>query len=293
MDTGHGFEPAAEPLASLAAEFDQSWLKVQDGVELRVFRWRPRGGEDETPLVFVAGWVSVVEGWLPVLQELVKRRRVVYIETREKRSARIDGKLLGIDAFGVDRLADDLIRIAAEPDGDAERAVWFGSSMGANAILEALKGGRLPARGAFLVGPNSSFRIPWWGWPVLRMPAALYHVFKPFIIWYLRHFRIDERAEPEQMRRYVRTLDAADPLRLKLSARAIVDYAVWPELDTITVPVTIAFAATDRLHSVSEVTAIVTAIPGGRIVECPSNAAMHDARIIEPLERFIAELDSV
>jgi hypothetical protein len=89
------------------------------------------------------------------------------------------------------------------------------------------------------------------------------------------------------MIRYERTLRAADPLRLKLSARAVVGFQAWPELETIAVPVAIAYAPTDTLHGEREVRSIVAAIPGGRAVKCLSNAYMHDARIVDDLERFI------
>ena len=77
---------------------------------------------------------------------------------------------------------------------------------------------------------------------MVRLPAAAYHPAKRFALWYLRNFRVDAKAEPDQMRRYVRTLNAADPVRLKLSARAVLDYSVWPDLETATTPVAIAYA---------------------------------------------------
>lgn len=267
--------------------WEERWLAVDEGVELRVLE---RRGPAAAPVIFVAGWVSVVAGWAPVLERLALGRPVVYVETREKRSARLARHHLRVREFTLSRLALDLIDLAAVLDVDAGRAVWFGSSMGANAILEALKEGRLPGRGAFLVGPNAAFAIPWWGRPLLWAPSDLYHAIKYFVIWYLRHFRVDETAEPEQMRRYERTLHAAEPLRLKLSARAIRRYEARSGLGSISLPVTVAYAASDRLHGEEEVGAIVSAIPSAHALRCPSNAYMHDERIVADLERFIGSL---
>jgi pimeloyl-ACP methyl ester carboxylesterase len=264
---------------------------VQDGVELRVLRWSPLADSALDPLVFVPGWVSVVEGWRPLLEELIPRRPVVYIETREKRSARIDSRKMRPSEFAIPRLARDLIEIAATLDFNVDQALWFGSSMGSNAIIEALKHDRLPARAAFLVGPNAEFAIPWWGKPLLYSPSALYHVIRPFLLWYIRRFRVDSEAEPEQMARYVRTLNAADPLRLKLSARGVVGYTVWGDLETIGAPVAIAYAPTDTLHSEGEVKAILERMPGGVGVECPTNTYMHEAAVAEDIERFERSLD--
>jgi hypothetical protein len=281
-------EPAGDPIRSGAA-YSERWIAVQDGVELKLSEWRPQDST-EPPLYFVAGWVSVVEGWRPLLEVLVRRRPVVYIETREKRSARIERHRMRVDSFTVDRLSEDLCEVARVLEADGSRAIWFGSSMGSNAILEGLKGGRLPARAAFLVGPNAAFNFPWWSPPLLRVPAASYSVAKHLVIWYLRHFRVDVRREPDQMRRYERTLNAAEPVRLKLSARAAVGYSLWPGLDTVTAPVAIAYAASDVLHAASEAKSIVATLPAGLAVECPSNTYMHRAEVARDIEEFIAGL---
>jgi pimeloyl-ACP methyl ester carboxylesterase len=284
-------ESSVDPIRAAGVDFAERWIAVDQGVELRVLEWQPRQAHGADPLVFVAGWVSVVEGWLPVLREMIPRRPVFYVETREKRSARIARGRLRVSEFTVERLAQDLIGVVRSLEIDTDRAVWFGSSMGSNAILEGFKNERLAGRGAFLIGPNAEFRFPWWGRPILYGPAWLYHPIKYFVIWYLRNFRVDAQSEPEQMLRYERTLRSAHPLRLKLSARAIVDYQACPGLDTIVVPVAIAYAASDVLHAEDEVRGIVAAIPRGTTVECPTNAYMHDARIVEDIERFIERLE--
>lgn len=281
---------APDPIDS-GLSYSERWTPVQDGVALKVMQWEPNAGSGGTPLVFVAGWVSVVAGWRPLLEALVPRRRVVYIETREKRSAEIARHQMRVPNFTVGRLAKDLRRVADHLDFDGSQAVWFGSSMGSNAIIEALKGGQLPGRGAFLVGPNAAFRVPWWGRPLLHCPAVAYHPAKRFVLWYIRHFRVNVEQDPEQMRRYERTLNAADPVRLKLSARAVIDYTVWPGLESVAAPVAIAFAASDTLHGEDEARAIVDRLPRGTAVECPSNTYMHRADVATDIDRFIASLD--
>lgn len=282
-------EDILDPIES-GVGYTSELVPVADGVELSVRTWLPEHADETNPLVFVAGWISVIEGWRPLLEVLAPSRVLHYVETREKRSAKFTRNPLRPEDFEVARLADDLCAVAEALGVDGSRTVWFGSSMGANAILEALKGDRLPARGAFLVGPNSEFRFPWWGRPIVRLPAAAYHPAKHFALWYLRNFRVDAKAEPDQMRRYVRTLNAADPVRLKLSARAVLDYSVWPGLETATAPVAIAYATSDILHGEQEARAIVDRLPNGRAVECPSNTYMHRAEVATEIDEFVASL---
>ena len=155
------------------------------------------------------------------------------------------------------------------------------------AILEALKGDRLKAKAAFVVGPNIEFHFPWWGRPLVHLPPWVYSAAKPFVLWYLRTFRVNVREDPEQMARYVRTIRAADPERIMLSARAVIDYEAMPGLDTISPPVAVAYAANDTLHGEEEVQQIVDAMPQGVEVKCPSNTYMHTAEVVADLDRFL------
>jgi pimeloyl-ACP methyl ester carboxylesterase len=242
----------------------------------------------------VAGWISLVRGWIPLLERLVTTHPVYYLETREKRSAEIDPQMMRPKSFSIPRLADDLIAVSEQLGLDNGETVLFGSSMGSNAILEALKGGRLPAKAAFLVGPNAEFVFPWWGPTAIRiLPPAVIQGLKKFVIWYLRRFRVNARDDPAQMARYVRTIREADPERLKLSALAVVGYSVMQGLKTISTPVAVAYAASDSLHSEDEVRRIVDAMPRGTAVACPSNTYMHTATVAEDLENYLAGLDQI
>ena len=270
--------------------FSERRLPVEDGVSLRLFEWQPGDDPQADPIFFVAGWVSLVTGWRPLLEHLVQTRRVCYLETREKRSAEIDRRLMRPESFSIPRLAEDLIVAAARLGLDGRRTVLFGSSMGSNAILEALKNGRLPAKAAFLVGPNAEFHFPWWGRPLVHLPAWVYSLAKPFVLWYLRTFRVNVREDPDQMARYVRTVRSADPQRIMLSARAVIDYRALPGLETISTPVAVAYAGSDTLHGEGEVRRLVDAMPRGTAVSCPSNTYMHTAAVAADLEKYLAGL---
>jgi len=276
-----------DPISSVVA-FLHHQVEVEAGVRLTVYEWQP--GTGAVPLVFVAGWVSVIEGWRPLLQVLVRERPVYYIETREKRSAVIDRRLLRPASFAIPKLANDLITICDQLTIDPERRVFFASSMGSNAVLEALKRRRLAARGAFLIGPNAEFRFPIWGRGLVALPASIYHLIRPFVIWYVGRFRVNVKEDPEQMARYERTLRAAHPQRLKLSAQAVLGYSVLPGLETVAAPVAVAYAPSDTLHGADEVRRIVDSMPCGEAVECRSNTYMHTAEVAADLQRFLATL---
>lgn len=263
-------------------------VEVEPGVRLAVHEWNPDTGA--RPVVFVAGWISIIDGWRPLLEALVLERPVVYIETREKRSAEIAARAMRPEAFSIPRLGLDLVAVCDRLDIDPDRRVFFASSMGSNAVIEGLKGGRLAGGGAFLIGPNAEFRFPAWGKALTYLPAGIYHLARPFMVWYLARFRVNTRDDPEQMARYRRTLRAAHPQRLKLSARAVLGYSIFPGIETISAPVAIAHAPSDTLHEGDDVHRIVDAIPHGRAVVCPSNTYMHTAAVLDDFNRFLGTL---
>lgn len=280
-----------DPIAAEGARFSQDQVEVGDGVRLRCYRWDPRSQIGAAPVFFIAGWISLVTGWKALLQELVRTRQVVYLETREKPSAEIPPRLMKASDFTIQRLADDLVSAAGTLGLDNDRTILFGSSMGSNAILEALKGSRLQAKAAFLVGPNAEFYFPAWGKVAVRVvPAWLIERLKGFVIWYLRKFRVDSNSDPEQMARYVRTVRAADALRLKLSARAVQGYSALPGLESITAPVAVAYAESDILHDERKVRRMVDAMPLGTAVSCPSNTYMHDVDVARDLDAYLESL---
>jgi pimeloyl-ACP methyl ester carboxylesterase len=279
------------PVAVRGVQFNERRLTVEEGVSLRLYEWRPKDDDGADPILFVAGWISLVTGWVPLLERLVQVRPVFYLETREKESAEISPNLMRPESFSVSRLAEDLVEVSNQLELDSGRTVLFGSSMGSNAILEALKGDRLAAKAAFVVGPNAEFHFPWWGRPLVHLPRWVYSAAKPFVLWYLRTFRVNAREDPEQMARYVRTIRAADPERIMLSARAVIDYEAMPGLETISAPVAVAYAANDTLHGEEEVERIVDAMPHGIAVSCPSNTYMHTEDVVADLECFLAGLN--
>ncbi len=261
-----------------------------NGATLRVLDWRPRTPANEPTLLLVAGWLSTPAGWADFLRAVTPRRRALFYESREKRSAQLPPHQLTPAQFSPKALAEDLLATCAALQLDPDTTILFGSSLGATTILEACKHGRRPARGTFLVGPSCRFHFPWWSDAVLIWPPAAYRLLLPFVLWYLRRFRVDARREPEQMHRYESTLRSADPQRLKLSARALRGFEVWPQLDTISVPSAVAWAPSDTLHGEREIRRLLHSLPNSVSVTAPSNRALHDARVLDDLLRFEASV---
>jgi len=270
-------------------EYSEEMIAVDEAVRLKVMVFRQTVAHGKAPIVFVPGWVSSLSGWASLIKPMARERDVYYIETREKCSALIDKNArLTDDAFSILQNARDIITICDHFGINSPETLASGSSLGATSLLEAMKGGKLRCGGAFLVGPNSEFRAPrsisW----ILSLPACFYHPIKYFLLWYLRTFRVDAKKEPEQMKRYEETLKNVEPIRLKHTARSVIwgHYTVWSGLETIQVPVYIAYAATDRLHSLENIRLMAQQLPYGKPNPCPTNLYMHSEQLLSDINAF-------
>jgi hypothetical protein len=151
-----------------------------------------------------------------------------------------------------------------------------------------MKKGRLNVGSAFLVGPNSEFAAPRPLWWILSLPVFFYRPFTYFLKWYLRHFRVDAEKEPEQMERYKKMLKTVNPSRLKHSARSVIlgRYQVWENIETIRVPVAVAYALSDKLHDLNNLLLIAKRLPCSKLNECPSNLYMHSEHLLADINAF-------
>jgi len=270
-------------------EYSEEMIAVDEAVRLKVMVFRQTLLKGKSPMVFVPGWVSTLSGWATLIKPMARERDVYYIETREKCSALIDKNArLTDDAFSILQNARDIIKICDYFGINSPQTLASGSSLGATSLLEAMKKGKLRCGGAFLVGPNSEFSAPrsisW----ILSLPAFFYHPIKYFLLWYLRTFRVDAKKEPEQMKRYEETLRNVEPKRLKHTARSVIwgHYTVWKGLETIRVPVYIAYAATDKLHSLENIQRMADQLPLGKLHPCPTNLYMHSEQLLADINAF-------
>ena len=84
-------------------------LKYPTGVQLKCFDFIPQGYHslNMPVIVFIAGWISRVQGWADVLKFISGKYRTLYVETREKKSALLPYAPKHID-FSIERMSRDV-----------------------------------------------------------------------------------------------------------------------------------------------------------------------------------------
>lgn len=276
MDTQHT-QPTAEyaEYTSPSCNVSEYMVEVSDGVKLRIIDFDPGARKNIPIMLFVSGWISLIDGWKGFLQEITPKMRTLYYETREKKTSQVPKGMRA--QYTMERLRQDLREVIAKTIPPQRPFVLAGSSLGASAIIEYLiePEGPLPEC-AVLIGPNAEFRFPRFLTPiVMTIHPSLYAIAKPIVKWYLRNFRVDVQHAPEQMRKYERTLDNADPYKLKANALALMKYSAWDRLHRITTPCLIVGAKTDTLHGAEALRRMISLMKHAEYLEMESNTATH------------------
>ncbi len=264
---------------------EEGFFRVDSCVSLRVISFRRPHKSSFPPVVFVAGWISLIRGWQKVLREMTADIDVYYIETREKISSRIQG---GVPQ-GVEQIGGDLVPLVEQLG--LRDYVMFGSSLGATAVIDCYSRLKTKPRGMILVGPNAVFRVPLsWKIIVTMFYAPLYSLIRPLVKWYLRNFRLDVRVDAAQYEKYSEALDAAEPRKLKKAVMAVWSYEVWDKLASVDCPVLIVNASRDRLHEPENLRRIAAALPNATEVDLLTNAQTHDVAVVNALRSFVRNL---
>ncbi|MDP6906408.1 MAG: alpha/beta hydrolase [Candidatus Thalassarchaeaceae archaeon] len=267
-------------LGSPDCDIQSQNIRASGEFSLQVYTFTPKKKSSKSPVIFVAGWASVMDGWAPLLSKWVECRTIHYVETREKRSAQVSKSLRPRDFSMVCHTND--LECIAKHIGKEEEILWFGSSLGATAILEGFLDEKIAGKGAFLIAPNAKFKFPTWMVPLTMAPwwcyAPLIRVGLIYLKWRLN--------EPAQYVRYKRTLTQAHLLRLKRSLQANRKYKLTMDLDKISFPVAICAAESDTLHEDGAAHRIANNLGNGVIVNVPSNQYAHEADLIKDIDNW-------
>ncbi len=264
----------------------ESYLQVQPEVQVRVIHFRLSKETNNPTVVFVAGWVTQIIAWKEVLQEMTKDFSVIYLETREKISSRIQGQV----KFDVESIGKDIMEVVDHFNLQEKSYLLFGSSLGATAIVDAVRWLKQQPLCLVLVGPNAHFRVPRLGlWIIRAFYPGFYLIIKPVVKWYLRTFRLDVEHDYAQYQKYCRALDAADPWKLKPAVLALSTYEIWPYLPYVQCPTLIIGAEKDKLHEPDNLRKIVHSLPNCYYIDLETNQGTHSRKVVEHLRKFIQQ----
>ncbi len=269
------------------ASYRDERIVISPDINLRLIAFTPPQKSLFPPIVFVAGWISLIKGWKEVLRALTGDFPVYYVETREKISSQVKGRV----GYGVEEIASDLVPLVDQLEVREGDYVLLGSSLGATAILQSYRSLTKKPQCLVLIGPNATFRVPTtWKIIVNLFYPGLYALIRPAVKWYLRTFRLDVRADQAQYEKYCDALDAADAWKLKKAVRGVWSYDVWGILHSVDCPALIVNASKDKLHEPEVLKRMTGAMPNAMEIDLETNARTHNKDVAEAVRSFLAQL---
>ena len=266
--------------------YTEEMISVAEDVKLRVITFSGPTENRLPDVVFVAGWISLMEGWKEVLLEMTRRHRIYYIETREKISSQVNRTA----NFDVTSIGMDVVKLIDHFGMKNGAYILFGSSLGATSILDVYAHLKHKPLSVVLVSPNAVFRVPMtWKIIVTGFYPPLYNWLKPAVKWYLRSFRLDLEADYAQYEKYSKALDAGDPWKLKPAVLALSTYEVWSRLKNVDCPTLIFGASRDKLHEPDYLAKFIDLIPDASLVDMGTNQETHSREMVKQMDKYLAD----
>jgi pimeloyl-ACP methyl ester carboxylesterase len=263
----------------------EEWVKIDENVRLRVFVFHPARSTGQPAVVFVAGWMSLIDGWEKVLREMTRDFVVYYLETREKKSSIVKGHA----GYSISDIGMDVVKLVDYYGLKKGQYVILGSSLGATAIVECSRFFNVSPRALVLISPNAVFRVPRFAKILIRIfYPPMFVLFRPFVKWYLKTFRLDMAADEAQYLKYCRTLDNADPRKSKKTVMALWNYRIWDKLEQVEFPALIVGASKDRLHEPENTRRMVNLMPGSTYLDLETNARNHSKEVVEQIRSYLS-----
>ncbi|MCK4641032.1 MAG: alpha/beta hydrolase [Candidatus Marinimicrobia bacterium] len=263
-------------------------VPVNKNVTLKIISFSPRKVAENPVIIFVPGWISLMSGWKEVLIEMSRDFTIHYVETREKISSTVSGKVhYQVEDFARD--ISSLVDFFRLKDRDF---ILYGSSLGSTTIVDSCRFLTRQPLCMVLIGVNAVFYIPKFWQCVMRLfPPRLYLVFKPIIKWYLRNFRLDVQSDQAQYEKYCLNIDTADPWKLKKAALAFVRYAIWDRLPDIKIPALLISASKDEIHDLQNIRRISALMSNSTNIDLETNSNTHSAAMVVEMRKFVKKID--
>jgi len=266
------------------AKCSHAYVSGIDGVKLFQVHFQPKTPSPYPPVIFIAGWGSVIDSWKIVLKEMTKDFEVFYLETREKSSSIHFSK----QELSIESLGNDLPYVLSENSLINKPYTMFGSSLGATVILDAISKNKLSPTNVILIGPNAEFNIPLIWLLITRFtPAFFFYLLKPVVKWYMKKKYLDIESDPKQYDKYAHALNEANPKRLRRSALSFSSYKIWNQLSEIHQSVLIFTGSKDVMHDYDNTLQMAYKLSNCKLIDMKTNQKTHSIDMVMKMREFL------
>lgn len=256
------------PTLNYAEQFEQV-----DNVELRVIEFTVQGAASAEQILFIPGWASTPYTWRHFVPNLCQYGNVLYLETREKPSSRLQRA----SSFDVAAVGSDVVKFVENRLGGRRYGI-IGASAGANVVIEAWRTLTPKPCWSVLLLPHREISIPKYVLLLKFLPAAILPLVKSILLALISRGVIPKSLSA-QRDGILSALDRADMRKLRSSAAAWRKYCLDPEHAAyVDVPALVVGATRDPVHAVGEAREILVKLPKGCWYDAETFTSAHGSR---------------
>jgi hypothetical protein len=280
--------PKKEKLEPWLSKFEEIatevYVKLSDGTELRTLQVKaPKETANGLTLFLAAGWSSIVPTWDVVVLEAMKYFDIVYFESREKNSSKLNWKTKNT----LDRISEDVPETINFLNLQDDKLVILASSWGVIYIAHALAKKKINPLLTVLVGVTAKLTLPKGTRPIIPFtPPFVLTIVKPL----LRYWLVNRKSESEeQAKKNLRNLEEAHPRKWK----KVVRYSTGDQCDSyakIEQKVVIFGAELDKMHSFEETQKIVNLIKNVTYIDLQSNKNIHSEVLVTEIRKILKKM---
>ncbi len=237
------------------------YVPVEDGA-IRIFHHIPRKKTVQRPIVLVPGWGAIPSGFQNFFNVVHNRAEVILIETREKRSSRLQRSTARLDMSQKARDVQAVLNycgLTANKD-----FLLMGTCWGAAVILQGLIDQVTKAPTIVLLDPMHTLWFPKW---IIRYigpltPTWFWAMIKPLAkkiaLWGMEAETQRQRAEA--------FIDNATIWKWKRAAQQVVDFELLGQVGNIQQEVFVFNGTGDKIHDQRNYPQLAQEMPRGRFI---------------------------
>ncbi len=236
------------------------YVPVDDG-EIRVYHFEPNNPISKRPLVFVPGWGGTEEGFMDFYEVIHDKVECYYIETREKRSSRLNRKRAKMD---MSQKARDIQNVINYFELGKKDFVLYGTCWGGAIILQGLIDGVIDAPTIIINDPMHTLWFPKW---FLRYVSPILPVFVVELIKSIvKRIQLRGMKEEVQRGRAETFADNAEIWKWKRAADSVKDFELFGNVSGISKKVIVTNGTKDKIHNQIDYPQLAAELPNGRFI---------------------------
>ena len=262
-------------------------FQTEENVRLQVIHFIPASKSIYPPVIMVAGLGTFIQSFKGIIKSMTKDFELFYVETREKVSSRLSGKI----NYDIKTVANDIVSIVKSLYPNLKGYILFGYSYGATVIAESYSNLSPKPSALLLLSPTPSFYYPKWSLPLIKIAPSLFWMIKPAAKWYLRNFVINQKEDKEMYGYTSYALDNCDPKKLSSAILAVAGYSIWDKLDMIDCSTLIVDTSKDGIHLHEDIVRMTTTIKNSTYIDLEVNKRTHGAELAVVIRDYLDTLN--